>query len=102
LSRAGAAASGRSALAFALAVALAECCFTGPAPIGVRVDLADAIRPDALLFGESTGRVLVSTSDAEALLAPILATAGLIGAAVIVYVIQAKVRGSRSGTEPAA
>jgi len=52
-----------------LAVALAECCFTGPTPIGVSVTLVDAIRPDALLFGESTGRVLVGTSDPAALLA---------------------------------
>jgi phosphoribosylformylglycinamidine synthase len=38
-----------------LAVALAECCFTGPEPIGADVALADTIRADALLFGESTG-----------------------------------------------
>ncbi|RIL04672.1 MAG: phosphoribosylformylglycinamidine synthase subunit PurL [Proteobacteria bacterium] len=54
-----------------LAVALAECGFTGPADlrIGCRVALADAIRADALLFGESTGRVVVATADADALLA---------------------------------
>jgi phosphoribosylformylglycinamidine (FGAM) synthase-like enzyme len=53
-----------------LAVALAECCFTGgePGP-GVRVALADRIRPDALLFGESTGRVIVATERPDALLA---------------------------------
>jgi len=52
-----------------LAVALAECCFTGPAPVGARVELSDSLRPDALLFGENTGRVVASTPDPEALLA---------------------------------
>jgi phosphoribosylformylglycinamidine synthase II len=52
-----------------LAVALAECCFTGPSRIGVRVTLSSRLRLDALLFGESTGRVLVGTDDAEGLLA---------------------------------
>jgi len=58
-----------------LAVALAECCFTGGAEIGARVTLAEAIRPDALLFGEAPGRVLVATADADALLALAAATA---------------------------
>jgi phosphoribosylformylglycinamidine synthase len=54
-----------------LALALAECCFTGPAGPGpgARVRLAEGIRPDALLFGESTGRVIVATADPDALLA---------------------------------
>ncbi len=52
-----------------LAVALAECCWTGPARIGARVSLDPAVRVEALLFGESTGRVLVATADAEAILA---------------------------------
>jgi phosphoribosylformylglycinamidine synthase len=53
-----------------LAVALAECTFTAPDRrcVGARVELADAIRPDALLFGESTGRVVVATPDPGALL----------------------------------
>jgi phosphoribosylformylglycinamidine synthase len=50
-------------------VALAECCFTGPTPIGVSVTLEDAIRPDALLFGESTGRVVIASSEPDRLLA---------------------------------
>jgi phosphoribosylformylglycinamidine synthase len=51
-----------------LAVALAECCFAGPgARIGAGVRLEEGIRPDALLFGESTGRVIVASSDPEAL-----------------------------------
>jgi phosphoribosylformylglycinamidine synthase len=45
-----------------LAVALAECCIsneTGP-PLGARIDLEGGLRPDALLFGESHGRIVVS------------------------------------------
>ena len=50
-----------------LAVALAECCFTGRrAGRRARSSSRDAIRADALLFGESTGRVIVATADAEA------------------------------------
>jgi phosphoribosylformylglycinamidine synthase len=53
-----------------LAVALAECCFMDrDLRIGVRVELDEPFRPDAVLFGESTGRVLATTADAEALLA---------------------------------
>jgi len=52
-----------------LAVALAECAFTGPLWIGAEIALADTIRPDALLFGESTGRVIAATAEPEALLA---------------------------------
>ncbi len=54
-----------------LAVALAECGITGPGShaVGASVELADALRPDALLFGESTGRVVTATADPEALLA---------------------------------
>jgi phosphoribosylformylglycinamidine synthase len=52
-----------------LAVALAECCFTGPAQVGAAIELGDALRADALLFGESTGRVLVGTHEPERLLA---------------------------------
>jgi phosphoribosylformylglycinamidine synthase subunit PurL len=52
-----------------LAVALAECGMTGPLRIGAQIALADTIRPDALLFGESTGRVIVATAEPEAALA---------------------------------
>jgi phosphoribosylformylglycinamidine synthase len=51
-----------------LAVALAECTFTGPERIGAHIALADSIRPDALLFGESTGRVITTSSAPDALL----------------------------------
>lgn len=48
-----------------LAIALAEACISGPgAGIGARLTLAEtfrgALRPDALLFGESQSRVVVS------------------------------------------
>ena len=46
-----------------LAVALAECCAGGPGPIGARVEVpGPAFRSDALLFGESQSRVLVSAA----------------------------------------
>ena len=43
-----------------LAVALAEACISGPAALGAQVRLADSMRLDALLFGESPSRALVS------------------------------------------
>jgi phosphoribosylformylglycinamidine synthase len=54
-----------------LAVALAECTFTAPdrRRVGAEIELADGMRPDALLFGESTGRVIAATARADALLA---------------------------------
>jgi len=54
-----------------LAVALAECCFAGPEgpQVGARVSLSEALRPEALLFGESTGRVVAATADPAALVA---------------------------------
>jgi phosphoribosylformylglycinamidine synthase len=52
-----------------LAVALAECTFVGPRCVGVRAELQETLRPDALLFGESTGRVVASTRDPQALCA---------------------------------
>ena len=58
-----------------LAVALAEACFAGPRTVGARIALEDAMRPDALLFGESTGRVLVAARDP----APLLERAGRLG-----------------------
>jgi phosphoribosylformylglycinamidine synthase len=52
-----------------LAVALAECCFTGPALLGADVRLEGRMRPDALLFGEAPGRVVAAAPEAEPLLA---------------------------------
>ena len=51
-----------------LAVALAECTFTGRTLVGAKIVLADTIRPDALLFGESTGRVIAATAEPDELL----------------------------------
>jgi len=57
-----------------LAVALAECCISQltarntPRLTGASLDLGglDGVRVDALLFGESHGRVVITTSEAEA------------------------------------
>ncbi len=44
-----------------LAVALAECCMSGPGKRrGAEIELETSIRPDAWLFGESQSRVLLS------------------------------------------
>jgi len=44
-----------------LAVALAECCMSGPGPhLGAVIELEGTIRPDAILFGESQSRIVVS------------------------------------------
>ncbi|MEW6080245.1 MAG: phosphoribosylformylglycinamidine synthase subunit PurL [Bacillota bacterium] len=46
-----------------LAVALAECCLLGrTGPVGATVNLKGSMRPDALLFGESASRVVISFS----------------------------------------
>ncbi|HLT58816.1 MAG: phosphoribosylformylglycinamidine synthase subunit PurL [Limnochordales bacterium] len=43
-----------------LAVALAECCLAGG--VGASVDLSSDLRPDALLFGESQSRIVLSVA----------------------------------------
>jgi phosphoribosylformylglycinamidine synthase len=44
-----------------LAVALAECCMSGPgSPLGAEIEMEGSIRPDAWLFGESQSRIIVS------------------------------------------
>jgi len=48
-----------------LAVALAECAFHGARKTGCEVDLADTLRPDALLFGETQSRVVVTCRPAS-------------------------------------
>jgi phosphoribosylformylglycinamidine synthase subunit PurL len=49
-----------------LAVALAECCIGGPdKPLGVRTEIREMIRGDALLFSESQSRILVSLQEKE-------------------------------------
>jgi len=55
-----------------LAVAIAECCIASQtAPLGAQVDLSAwaALPLRALLFGEAQGRVVLSTANAEAVLA---------------------------------
>jgi phosphoribosylformylglycinamidine synthase len=50
-----------------LAVALAECCVMGDAPLGAKVKLdAAGLRPDALLFGEDASRVVLGVAPEQA------------------------------------
>jgi phosphoribosylformylglycinamidine synthase len=47
-----------------IAIALAECCISGPEkPLGVRIDMREMIRGDALLFSESQSRIVVSVAE---------------------------------------
>jgi phosphoribosylformylglycinamidine synthase subunit PurL len=49
-----------------LAVALAECCISGPdKPLGVRTEMREMIRADALLFSESQSRILLSLQEKD-------------------------------------
>ena len=49
-----------------LAVALAECCMGGPdKPLGVRIEMREMIRGDALLFSESQSRIIVSLQEKD-------------------------------------
>jgi phosphoribosylformylglycinamidine synthase subunit PurL len=49
-----------------LAVALAECCIAGPdKPLGARIELREMMRADALLFGESQSRIVVSVREKD-------------------------------------
>jgi phosphoribosylformylglycinamidine synthase subunit PurL len=49
-----------------LAVALAECCMSGPdKPLGVRIEMREMIRGDALLFSESQSRIIVSLQEKD-------------------------------------
>jgi phosphoribosylformylglycinamidine synthase len=82
-----------------LAVALAECSFAGPRGlrVGATVTLSGALRTEALLFGESTGRVVASTREAAGLLA--LATRVGVPAQVIGETGGADLRIARAGGE---
>jgi phosphoribosylformylglycinamidine synthase len=43
---------------------LAECCVSGPEkPLGVRIEMREMIRGDALLFSESQSRMVVSLAE---------------------------------------
>jgi phosphoribosylformylglycinamidine synthase len=49
-----------------LAVAIAESCFTGPdKPFGAMIDIDSTIRSDALMFGESQSRIVVSFAEKD-------------------------------------
>jgi phosphoribosylformylglycinamidine synthase len=49
-----------------LAVTLAECCVGGPdKPLGVRIDMHEMIRGDALLFSESQSRIVLSVEEKD-------------------------------------
>jgi len=59
--RAGIVSSAHDCADGGLAVALAECCMTGPGPrLGANLTLPGDMRPDVLLFGESASRIVVS------------------------------------------
>jgi phosphoribosylformylglycinamidine synthase len=65
--RAGIVASAHDCADGGLAVALAECCMSGPsARFGAIVKIPGEIRADALLFGESASRILLSVRPADA------------------------------------
>jgi phosphoribosylformylglycinamidine synthase len=72
-----------------LAVALAECAFHGQGHVGCAIDLDDAGRDDALLFGESQSRIVVTCRRAN--------VAGLLKGAVAAGV-PAKAIGRTGGT----
>ena len=47
-----------------IAIALAECCVSGPEkPLGARIEMREMIRGDALLFSESHSRIVVSVAE---------------------------------------
>ncbi|HAR36304.1 MAG TPA: phosphoribosylformylglycinamidine synthase subunit PurL [Acidobacteria bacterium] len=48
-----------------LAVALAECSFRSPKKIGFEVRLNEALRTDALLFGESQSRIIITAKQKD-------------------------------------
>ncbi|MBE3130545.1 MAG: phosphoribosylformylglycinamidine synthase II, partial [Acidobacteria bacterium] len=48
-----------------LTVALAECAFHGARKTGCEVDLTDTLRPDALLFGETQSRIVITCRPAN-------------------------------------
>lgn len=49
-----------------LAVALAECCIGGPEKaVGARIELRELMRGDAVLFGESQSRIIVSVKEKD-------------------------------------
>jgi phosphoribosylformylglycinamidine synthase subunit PurL len=49
-----------------LAVCVAECCISGEKAIGASINLTGSVRKDALLFGESQSRVIISCDKSNA------------------------------------
>jgi len=72
-----------------LAVCAAECAFHSPAGRGVTIDVEGAMRADALLFGESQSRILITAFPKDAAL--IVGTAAELG-------VPAKIIGKVGGT----
>lgn len=48
-----------------IALALAECCVAGRSSVGATIELGDDLRPDALLFGETPARIIVTVAPAD-------------------------------------
>lgn len=46
-------------------MAIAECCITGPGPLGATVALPAAARVDEALFGEAPSRIVVTAAPAD-------------------------------------
>ncbi|HVM95699.1 MAG TPA: AIR synthase related protein, partial [Candidatus Acidoferrales bacterium] len=79
-----------------LAVALAECCISGPEPhLGAAIELEGAIRPDALLFGESQSRIVLSVRKRQ-----LGRLRELAAAADVTFTILGEVRGRRLVISP--
>jgi phosphoribosylformylglycinamidine synthase len=94
IARAGLAESAHDVSDGGLAVALAESSF-GPAGIGAEVDLDSGLRPELLLFHEGPSRILISTSEEEAVRK--IAAAHGVPALRIGATLEGEVRISRRG-----
>jgi phosphoribosylformylglycinamidine synthase len=65
LVRSGCIASAHDCSEGGLAVALAESCFSGPERLGAVVEMESTMRPDALMFGESQSRIVISFEESQ-------------------------------------
>ncbi len=82
-----------------LAVALAECAFSSGRHIGCEIDLDGSLRVDALLFGESQSRILVTCRRANAARLLAIAAARGVPAKAIGRTGGAAIAVTRSGRE---
>jgi phosphoribosylformylglycinamidine synthase len=57
-----------------LAAAIAECCITGPSPLGAAVTLPGGTRVDEMLFGEAPSRIVVTAAPGD--VEPLMQVAG--------------------------